>query len=339
MVIFFQNYWALFLLPLVVFYVFYIKKMGKSRKHKDNPTITFSDGDFFNSLPETFKIKLEKNLVYLRALVLGLLIIALARPQSPLEGSKIETEGIDIVLAIDVSTSMLAQDFTLGGKHVDRLQAVLDVVKGFIKGRNNDRIGIVVFGSKAYTISPLTLDYGWLLQNLERVKIGMVEDGTAIGSGITIALNRLKDTKAKGKVIILLTDGRNNSGKVSPLTAAEAAKALRTKIYTIGAGTKGLARYPVKDLFGETVYQPVKIDIDEDTLQKIADITSGKYFRATDTESLRKIYAEIDKLEKTIIEEKGYLEHKELYVYFVWAALLLLISEFILRNTILRKLP
>jgi Ca-activated chloride channel family protein len=213
------------------------------------------------------------------------------------------------------------------------------VVSEFIRGRQNDRMGIVAFAARAYTVCPLTLDYGWLLQNLERIKIGMIEDGTAIGSGIGSSLNRLKDTKAKGKVVILLTDGRNNAGKLAPLTAAEAARALGVKIYTIGVGTKGLAPYPIKDFFGNTVYQPIRIDIDEDTLIKIAAKTNAKYFRATDTESLRKIYEEIDRLEKTPIEEKGYLEYKELFGLFLIPGLILLFSEVILGNTVLRRLP
>jgi Ca-activated chloride channel family protein len=271
--------------------------------------------------------------------VVFLIIFALARPQSPLEESKIQTKGIDIVLALDVSTSMLAEDFTLGGKRQNRLAVVKDVVKDFIKGRQNDRIGMVAFAARAYTVCPLTLDYGWLFENLERVKIGMVEDGTAIGSGLSSALNRLQDTRAKSKVIILLTEGRNNAGKISPLTAAEAAKALKVKVYTIGAGTRGLAPYPVKDFFGNKIYQPIKIDLDEETLTRIALKTEAKYFRATDTKSLREIYKEIDKLEKTPIEEKGYLEYKELFSTFLISGLGLLFLEIILNNTILRKIP
>jgi Ca-activated chloride channel family protein len=234
---------------------------------------------------------------------------------------------------------MLAEDFKLGGQRQNRVEVVKSVVKDFIMGRSNDRIAIVAFAARAYMVCPLTLDYGWLLDNLERVKTGLVEDGTAIGAGIATSLNRLKDTKGKSKVIILLTDGRNNTGKISPLTAAEAARALKIKIYTIGAGSKGPVPYPVKDFFGNTVYQPVEIDIDEDTLIKIADITGGKYFRATDTESLRKIYKEIDSLEKTVIEEKGYLEYNELFNIFLILSLVFLLLDIILSNTILRKIP
>jgi Ca-activated chloride channel family protein len=243
------------------------------------------------------------------------------------------------VLAVDTSTSMLAEDFELGGERENRLVVVKEVMKDFISNRHSDRIGIVAFASGAYTVSPLTLDYGWLIQNLDRVKIGMIEDGTAVGLGVSSALNRLKDTEAKGKVVIVLTDGRNNAGNISPLMAAEAAKALNIKVYTIGAGTKGLAPYPAKDFFGNTVYRQVKIEIDEETLKRIANATDARYFRATDTKSLRSIYDEIDKLETTPIEEKGYTEYKELFHLFLIPGLVLLMLEVILKNTVLRRIP
>ncbi|MEA3306108.1 MAG: VWA domain-containing protein [Candidatus Omnitrophota bacterium] len=328
----FQDPWILILLPVTLVFIFHARRKSK-------PGIKFSSGWFLKSLKPTLKTVLSQNIVFLRAGAIFLMVFALSRPQSPIEESRIRTEGIDIVLAVDCSTSMLAEDFKLGGKRQNRLEAVKNVIKDFIQGRTNDRIGLIAFASRAYTVCPLTLDYGWLLQNLERVKIGMMEDGTAIGSGIGSALNRLKDTKAKGKVIILLTDGRNNAGRISPLTAAEAAKALKAKVYTIGAGTKGLAPYPVKDFFGNTVYQPIKIDIDEDVLIKVASETNAKYFRATDTKSLKEIYKEIDTLEKTPIEEKGYSEYKELFPLFLIPGLALLFMEVILSSTILRRIP
>ena len=328
----FLNPWFLILLPLVFVFIFYA---GKTK----SPGVKFSSGRFFSGLGTSFKIRLNRNIIFLRGGAAFLIILALARPQTPVEESRIQTEGIDIVLAIDVSTSMLAEDFKIGLKRVNRLEAVRDVVKDFIESRESDRIGMVVFAAMAYTVCPLTIDYGWLLQNLERVKIGMIEDGTAIGLGICSSLNRLKDTKAKGKVIILLTDGRNNAGNISPLTAAEAARALGVKIYTIGAGTRGIAPYPVKDRFGNIVYKPVKADIDEDTLMKIASETGAGYFRATDTKSLEEIYDEINKLEKTPMEEKGYLEYRELFPIFLIPGILLLLLEIIISNTILRKVP
>jgi Ca-activated chloride channel homolog len=329
-----HDAFVLILIPIItLLFLYQQKKQGAVSAFK------FSSGELVGKLKGSFKLKLSQNLIYLRLLAVALLIFALARPLTPVADSKIHSEGIDIVLAIDCSTSMLAEDFRLGGQRQNRVEVVKNVVKDFIMGRKNDRIAIVAFASRAYTVCPLTLDYGWLLDNLERVKTGLVEDGTALGSGIATSLNRLKDAKAKSKVVILLTDGRNNTGKISPLTAAEAAKALKIKVYTIGAGSKGPVPYPVKDFFGNTVYQPIQIDIDEDTLMKIADMTGAKYFRATDTESLRKIYKEIDAFEKTDIEEKGYLEYNELFSVFLILALVLLLSDIILSNTILRKIP
>lgn len=329
-----HNPLVLILIPLVIWLFLYRqKKQGESAAFK------FSSGELVEKLKGSFKLKLSKNLFYLKLLAVVLLILALCRPQIPVADSKIQSEGVDIVLALDCSTSMLAEDFQLGGQRQNRLEVVKSVVKDFISGRKNDRIAIVAFASRAYTVCPLTLDYGWLLNNLQRVKTGLIEDGTAIGSGIATSLNRLKDSKAKSKVVVLLTDGRNNTGKISPLTAAEAAKALKIKVYTIGAGSKGPVPYPVKDFFGNTVYQPIEIDIDEDTLIKIAQMTGAKYFRATDTESLRKIYKEIDGLEKTAIEEKGYLEYQELFTVFLILGLAVLFFEIILAHTILRKIP
>lgn len=328
-----HNPFILFLLPLAAAIILYIKKKNVSSGFR------FSSVELAGNLRDSFKVRLSRNLFFLRLLSASLLILALARPQSPVADSKIQTEGIDITLAIDCSTSMLAEDFTLGAKRQNRLEVVKDVVRDFIKGRKNDRIAIVAFAQRAYTVCPLTLDYGWLLANLDRVKTGLIEDGTAIGSGIATSLNRLRDSKAKSKIIILLTDGRNNAGQISPLTAAEAAKPLKVKVYTIGAGTKGMAPYPAQDFFGNVVYQPARIDIDEDTLKKIASITGAEYFRATDTDSLRKIYSQIDRLEKTKIEEKGYMEYNELFPYFLIPALILIILEIILSNTFLRKIP
>lgn len=329
----FNDPWLLLLLPLVAALMIYAKT------RESDPSILFPSKMLYSGLYQTFKVRLSRSLVLVRIAALVLIVLALCRPQSVIEETKIETEGIDIVLAIDTSTSMLAEDFTLGRKRENRLEVVKNVVKDFINGRQSDRIGIVAFAARAYTVSPLTLDYEWLMQNLERVKIGIIEDGTAIGSGLSAALNRLKDTKAKSKVIILLTDGRNNAGRISPLTAADASSALNIKVYTIGAGTKGLAPYPVKDIFGNTAYQSVKIDIDDETLKQIAAKTGAKYFRATDTESLKDIYRQINELEKTKIEETGYREYKELFHYFLLPGLILLLLEILINNTILRKIP
>jgi Ca-activated chloride channel family protein len=213
------------------------------------------------------------------------------------------------------------------------------VVKDFIEWRENDRIGMVVFAGQAYTQCPLTLDYDVLLQFLEKVEIGMVEDGTAIGSAIGVCVSRLKTSKAKSKVVILLTDGRNNAGGIDPLTAAELAKTFDTKIYTVGAGTKGLAPYPVKNLFGLKTYRSIQIDIDEEGLTEIANITGGKYFRATDTASLKEVYRQIDSLEKTKMEEAKYTEYSELFTYLLFPALGILLLEVVLANTRFRRIP
>jgi len=328
----FRDPLILLFIPLAVAVLF----LTKRKKHA---FIRFPSGELLRGVKGTFKLRLARYLVFLKAGALVLFIFAFARPQLPLEETVVYTQGIDIVLALDVSTSMLAEDFKLGGKRLNRLEVVKEVVKDFIAKRPNDKIGMVVFAGRAYTVSPLTLDHGWLLKNLERVKIGMLEDGTAIGSGIASSLNRLRGTKAKDKIVILLTDGMNNAGKISPQIAADAARALSVKVYTIGAGTKGFAPYPVQDAFGRTMYRPVKIDMDENTLRKIAKITKGVYYRATDTESLKDIYNEIDKLETYPIEEKGYMEFKELFGYFLYPGIFLLILEIVLSNTFFRRLP
>lgn len=330
---FFRSPLYLFLIPVVAALILYAQR-------RIIPSgLRFSNGNLVKGLKASWKLRIAQKLFCLRITLLFLVVLALARPQAPIAGSKIQTEGIDIVLSIDCSTSMLAEDFKLAGRRQNRLEVVKEAVRDFIKGRQGDRIGIVTFAARAYTACPLTLDYGWLLENLERIKTGIIEDGTAIGSGIASSLNRLKNTNSKSKVVILLTDGRNNTGRISPLLAAETAKALKVKIYTIGAGSKGMAPFPAKDFFGNTVYQPVQIDIDEDTLMKIAQNSGGRYFRATDTESLREIYKEIDRLEKTTIEEKGYLEYEELFPYFLMPAVVLILLEIVLAHTVFRKIP
>lgn len=328
-----QNPLFLLLVPLAILIVYY------SQIKERLPGIQFSSDKFLKVGSPTLKAVCSRYLWVLRLLVFVFVILGLMRFRLPLEDSKVQTEGIDIILCLDTSTSMLAEDFTLGGRRANRLEAVKDVVENFIQGRKNDRIGIVAFAARAYTVSPLTLDYGWLLTNLTRVKIGMIEDGTAIGSGLSVALSRLKDTKAKSKIVILLTDGINNAGKISPSLAAVAAKALKIKVYTIGAGTKGMAPYPMQDLFGNIVYQSVKIEIDDEALTNIASITGAKYFRATDTKSLKEIYSEIDKMEKSPIEEKGYMEYRELFPVFEGIAIVVLLLEVLLSNTIFRRIP
>lgn len=280
-------------------------------------------------------------LLFLRGAALVLIIVALARPQIGKSESKVKTEGIDIVLSVDVSGSMQAMDFQLDGKPADRLTAVKEVVKDFINARPNDRIGMVAFAGRAYIASPLTLDHDWLERNLERIKVGLIEDGTAIGAGLGTAVNRLRDTKAKSKVIILLTDGVNNVDAVPPMEAAKAAQEFGVRVYTIGAGTRGMAPMPLIDRHtGKIVrYQPMLVEIDEELLQKIAGLTGGQYFRATDTDSLRQIYEQIDKMEKKEIETVKFEDWREMFPNFLLPGLACLLAAVALENTRLRRIP
>jgi len=274
----------------------------------------------------------------LRCLAIALFVIALARPQSGTKASEVLTEGIDIVLCLDTSGSMQALDFKWENERQNRLQVVKKVVSDFIKGRKNDRIGMVVFGEEAFTQCPLTLDYGVLLSFLDQVKIGMAGDSTAIGSALGTCVKRLKELKSKSKVVILLTDGRNNAGRVSPETAAKIAKTFNIKTYTIGVGTEGEVPFLVDTIFGKKyVYQ--RVDLDEDTLKEIANITGGKYFKATNTKALEEIYNQIDKLEKTKVEVKEYMEYEELFGWFLLPALACILLEIVLANTRFRKIP
>ncbi len=275
----------------------------------------------------------------LRALALVLVIVALARPQLGNAETRIHREGVDIVLAVDVSGSMLAEDFTLGTTRASRVDVVKSVVKEFVGARPEDRIALVLFAARPYTQCPLTLDHGWLLQNLDQAKVGMIEDGTAIGSALATAVNRLRPSTAHSRFVVLLTDGQNNAGRITPQTAADAAAAIGIKVYTIGAGTRGLAPFPTQDFFGNKVYRPMQVDIDEDVLKRIASTTHGRYFRATDTASLRQIYDEIDRAEKTAFEAPEYLDYRELYPFLAWPALALVLAEIALAETVLRKLP
>lgn len=329
----FRDPWALLFIPAVFILARFLRRKGPASG------LRFSHGGLLKDSVSTPRLLLAKNIFYLRAAAIIFFLTAMARPRVPLDEAKVTKEGIEIVLTIDSSGSMLAEDFTLSGRRQNRLAVVKTAVEDFIRKRDSDRIGMVAFAARAYTVCPLTLDYDWLIKNLERVRIGAIEDGTAIGSAISSSLNRLKDTAAKSKVIILLTDGINNAGKIDPLTAAEAAKALGVKIYTIGAGSKGPVPFPFRDMWGQTVYQNVKIDMDENLLRGIADKTGGQFFRATDTESLKDIYDRIDSMEKTAVEEKGYQEYNELFTGFLMAGLALLAMEMILSGTILRKIP
>ena len=263
-------------------------------------------------------------LLKLRWLALALLIAGLARPQVGEGELSVKASGIDIVVALDLSTSMMSEDFQLGGEQVNRLIVAKDVLRKFIEKRGNDRIGLVAFAGRAYIVAPPTLDHEFLLQNLDRLDFGVIEDRTAIGSALTTSLNRLRDLKSKSKIVILMTDGQNNSGKVPPLTAAEAAQALSVKVYTIGVGTRGKAPIPVGVVLGRKRYQMVDVDIDEDTLKKISERTGGAYFRADSTATLAQIYERIDRLEKTEAEIKKFQQYQELFPWFVIPGMVLL---------------
>lgn len=279
-------------------------------------------------------------LLKLRWLALALFIIALARPRWSEGETKVSASGIDIVVAIDLSSSMSSEDFELGGQRVNRLVIAKDVLQKFVGKRPNDRIGLVAFAGQAYIAAPLTLDHDFLLQNLERLDLATPEkDGTAIGSALTAALNRLRDVKSKSKIVILMTDGQNNAGKVPPLTASEAAQTLGVKTYTIGVGTRGMAPIPYVDQFGRKRYAQQTVDIDEETLKQIAARTGGKYYRADKSEALRSIYDEIDRLETTEVEVKKYQHYRELFPWVVLPGLVVVLLELILSHTVWRKLP
>ncbi len=270
----------------------------------------------------------------LRLLALAALVVAFARPRAGVTSENILTEGIDIVLVLDISSSMLAEDL-----EPNRLQAAKRVAADFVAGRLNDRIGLVVFAGQAFTQVPLTLDYGVVRDLMDELEVGMVEDGTAVGMGLATAVKRLNASAAESKVVVLLTDGRNNRGEIDPLTAAQMAQALGVRVYTIGAGSRGTARVPVDDPVLGRRYATVRVDVDEETLAEVASTTGGRYFRATDTESLASIYQEIDDLETTEIEVQNFTRYTELFHIPLAAGLLLLLVEAGLANTLLRKLP
>ncbi len=298
-------------------------------------TIRYSDVGLVRRVKPSFRMKERHVIPVLRAVAIIFLALALARPQAGRKGEEISSEGIDIMLVLDISGSMRAEDF----KPQNRLYVAKQVIKDFIQDRHSDRMGLVVFSRQSFTQCPLTLDYGVLLNFLDRVDFGMIEDGTAIGLSIANALNRLRESDAESKVIILLSDGRNNAGEIDPLTAAQVAKAMNVKIYTVGAGKPGNAPYPVDDpIFGRR-YIYVENEIDEPTLLQIAQITGGEYFRAKDEKALARIYKQISEMEKTEIKVKEYLQYNELFTKFAVVGLFFLVMEIVLANTRYRKIP
>ncbi|MBR6250208.1 MAG: VWA domain-containing protein [Bacteroidales bacterium] len=319
-------FYLLIIIPIYI--AWYIWKQSQL-----NATIQISTLEPFVGMKQSWKVYLRHVPVALRMLALASAIVVLARPQSTNHFHDEKTEGIDIVMSIDISGSMQAVDFK-----PNRLEAAKDVAMQFISGRPNDNIGLVIFAGESFTQCPLTTDHNVLLNLFSDIKIGMLTDGTAIGNGLATAVNRIKDSKAKSKVIILLTDGVNNAGSIAPEKAAEIAQTFGVRIYTIGVGTIGTAPMPVQTNFG-IQYQDMDVKIDEELLGKMAAMTGGKYFRATNKNSLKAVYEEIDKLEKSILEVREYSKRSEEYLPFALATLALLLLEIVLRNSLLRTIP
>ncbi|MCD8269595.1 MAG: VWA domain-containing protein [Parabacteroides sp.] len=319
-------YLLLLLIPMIGWYIWKLRKSQAS--------LQVSSSEAFDAPgASSWKVYLRHVPFVLRMAAIAILIIILARPQSTNSWQNTSTEGIDIVMAMDISSSMLAQDFK-----PNRLEASKDVAASFINGRPNDNIGLVVFAAESFTQCPLTTDHTVLLNLFKDIQPGIIQDGTAIGLGLANAVSRIKDSQAKSKVIILLTDGVNNAGEIAPVTAAEIAKTFGIRVYAIGVGTQGTAPYPFQTAFG-VQYRDIPVEIDEPTLKQIASTTGGQYFRATDNTSLKEIYSEIDKMEKTKISVQQYSKKQEEYKN--WALLLfaLLLVEILLRNTLLRNIP
>lgn len=314
------------LIPLIAWWKFFREKRA---------TMKFSSLESIKKVGMPYSLKMYRILLILQLCALGLFIIGFARPQKGRTFEEIITKGIDIVIALDISSSMRAMDF----KPHDRIYVAKEAAANFIKGRKNDRIGLVVFARKAFTQCPLTLDYDILLKLLKDIKVGAIEDGTAIGMGLATAINNLKNSKAKSKIIVLLTDGRNNAGKIDPMTAAKLAVPLGIKVYTIGAGKPGPTLYPVDTGFGTRYVRVTGEEPDEELLKDIANTTGGLYFRARTPDALNRIFKTIDKMEKVEFKTRKYTKYKELFGYFVLLAFAILTLEIILSNTRFRRLP
>ena len=319
--------WLLALIvPMIAYYVWRVRQGGAA--------IQISTVEGVLRAPKSVRYYLRHLPFVLRTAAYALLVVALARPQGIEQNVRTSTEGIDIMLSIDVSGSMLARDFK-----PDRITAAKEVAASFISDRVGDRLGLVVFAGEAFTQSPLTTDQSTLQTLLARIRSGLIEDGTAIGNGLATAINRLRESEAKSKVIILLTDGINNRGEIAPMTAAEIARAQGIRVYTIGVGTEGMAPYPAIDMFGNLTFVNQKVEIDEKVLKAISDMTGGRYFRATDKEKLKAVYDEINQLEKSKIEVMEHISYHELFLTWALAALGLLFAEFLLSNLVLKRIP
>ena len=324
----YPQYLWLFLLyiPLIIWYI--------KRNSLTNPTLQFSTISPLKKLPKSYKEYLRHFLFILRLCAIGCLIIVLARPQIKDHWRSSSVDGTDIVISMDISSSMLAKDYK-----PNRLEAAKDVASKFVAKRESDNMGLVIFAAEGFTGVPMTTDRSILISYINGLELGLLEDGTAIGDGLSMAINRIKTGKAKSKSIILLTDGSNNTGIVAPITAAEIAKKHNIKVYTIGVGSNGEALYPTSNTFGQITYSYQKVVIDEPTLKEIANITGGKYFRATNNNVLDDVFSEIDKLEKTKIDIKNFTHTEDNYMLWAWLALGFFLLEIILRHTILRIIP
>jgi Ca-activated chloride channel family protein len=321
-----QYFWLLLSVPFLLYWFYY-------KRNTFYPTFNIPQHGGVLSQQTSVKVKLLQALPILKILAYVFLVTALARPQSALSEKEIATQGIDIVVSLDISGSMLAKDF-----EPDRLEAAKKVAMNFIKDRPSDRIGLVVFSGESFTQCPITIDHQVLLNLFKDIKSGMIEDGTAIGMGLATAVARLKESKSKSKVIILMTDGVNNMGYIDPYTAIQIAKTYGIRVYTIGIGKNGMAPYPVKDQNGKTFYQSFPVQIDEPLLRKIAQETGGNYFRATGNTSLKGVYQTIDKLEKSKIKISNYHRKSEHFHVFAFLALMCLLTEFILSKTYLKTI-
>ena len=321
-------FFLLLLIPLLVLWNIFLSRRGKR-------FILFSSKSIIRDSNHTWKTFFIKNLIYVKLFALALFIVALARPQALSYYDTESKKGIDILVTLDVSGTMASMDF----QPRNRLTVAKDIISDFIKKRSNDRIGLVAFAGQAYTKCPLTIDYEILRYFLKQTEIGELEDGTAIGMALATSVNRIRYSKSKSKIIILLTDGNNNKGEIDPRDAARIAKDFNVKVYTIGVGTRGEAQYPMVNEYGETQYVMVPVEIDEDLLKYIANTTGGIYFRATDQQQLKNIFAEIDRWEKTEISTRRYYNTRDLYLYFLLAGFgLLMLAEFA-RRTVLKTLP
>ena len=336
----FARPWLLLLLVAIPLLAYLRGKRGPAA------ALTFSSTSTLRAIGKQSAARVGKILRAMIFATLAIFVVGLARPQLGKSLTQVEASGIDIMLVLDVSGSMLTKDFTIGGDEATRVDAIREVTRKFIDGRPNDRIGMIAFAGRPYVVSPMTLDHDWLTQNLDRVRIGLVEDGTAIGSAMAAAANRLNDKHSKSRVVVLLTDGENNAGKISPNTAAEAVKALKIHFYAIGAGINGIApapiytsRGPMTDALGNIYYQNQRVGFNEAGLKQVAQIADGKFYRATDTKSLEQIYNDIDKLEKSTVAVKKYQEYRDLFPLCVMSGCGLLVAQLLLSQTVWKKLP